>query len=104
MMSDIKEDKFKHEQSLQFKVQIKASRFFGLWAAVILGFSGAEAESYADQVVDADFEEPGFEDVLRKVAKDFRKSGASVNDKQMRRVLDEKITEAKHAVTDGLKA
>ncbi len=102
-MSDVKQNKYHHDQNMQFKVQVKASKLFGLWAAGIMGFDGAEAESYASEVVEADFEEPGFEDVLRKVSKDFKKSGARVDDKQMRRVLDEKITTAKHAVMDAEK-
>lgn len=99
-MSDAQENKYHHEQNMQFKVQVRASRLFGLWAGEIMGFTGAEIESYAAQVVDADFEEPGFEDVIRKVKKDFKKSGARVDEKQMRRVLDEKITTAKHMVMD----
>ena len=89
------ETRYKMDQDLQFKVQVKTSRLFGLWAAEKLGITGDEANLYASEVVDADFEEPGFEDVLRKVNDDFSAKGVSVEDEEMRRVLGEKFEEVK---------
>lgn len=61
------ENKFKHDEELRFKVNSKAVSLFGLWAAQQLGITGAAAEAYADEVVDSDFDEPGIQDVLRKI-------------------------------------
>lgn len=94
------ENKYQHDQQLQFKVQVKTSKLFGLWAADKLGLSGSEADLYAGEVVEADFEEPGFEDVLRKVSNDFSERGVDVEDSVMRKVLDEKLNEAKLAVME----
>tara|TARA_Y100001936_G_scaffold47377_1_gene46104 strand:+ start:655 stop:978 length:324 start_codon:yes stop_codon:yes gene_type:complete len=92
------EAKYQNDQQLQFKVQVKTSKLFGFWAADKLGIVGPEAELYADEVVDADFEEPGFEDVLRKVNDDFSAKGVVVEDTEMRKVLDQKLAEAKEAL------
>lgn len=77
---DAFEAKFKHDEELQFRVNTRTSKIFGLWAAEKLGLSGAEAEAYAGMVVDADFDEPGFDDVLRKVSGDFNEKGVSYTD------------------------
>ncbi|MGB0912922.1 MAG: DUF1476 domain-containing protein, partial [Phaeobacter italicus] len=65
------ENKFAHDEEMQFKAEARCNRLLGLWAADLLGKSGADAESYAQEVVKADFEEAGFEDVLRKVNSDL---------------------------------
>jgi hypothetical protein len=74
------ENKFKMDEDFRFKVQSRAVHYFGLWAAQQLGISGADAEVYADQVVDSDFDEPGIKDVLRKVQKDFAAKGMDMTE------------------------
>jgi hypothetical protein len=65
------EKKFAHDEELRFKAYARRNKLLGLWAAELLGKTGAEAEAYAKDVVRADFEEPGEDDVLRKVLKDL---------------------------------
>ncbi|RBI86742.1 DUF1476 domain-containing protein [Rhodosalinus halophilus] len=65
------EAKFAHDAEMQFKAEARRNRLLGLWAAEKLGKSGADAEAYAREVVKADFEEAGHEDVVRKVAGDL---------------------------------
>jgi hypothetical protein len=67
------ENKYAKDEEFRFRVNAKAVKLFGLWAAAQLG--RADAEAYADEVVDADFDEPGIQDVLRKVKKDFAGKG-----------------------------
>jgi hypothetical protein len=69
------EAKFQKDQDLQFKVNARANRLLGTWAAGLLGKSGADAEAYAKEVVLADFEKPGHEDVIEKVVKDLSGKG-----------------------------
>ena len=69
------EAKFQKDQDLQFKVNARANRLLGMWAGGLLGKSGADAEAYAKEVVLADFEKPGHEDVIEKVAKDLSGKG-----------------------------
>ncbi len=65
------ERKFAHDEELRFKATARRNKLLGLWAAEKLGKSGADADAYAKEVVAADFEEAGDEDVFRKVAKDL---------------------------------
>ncbi len=72
------EAKYAHDEELRFKVNNRRNKMLGLWVANQLGKSGAEAEAYAKQVVLADFEQPGYEDVLHKLLKDVKEQGASL--------------------------
>ena len=87
------ENKFKLDEEAQFKLQARAVRLFGLWAAKQLGMSGADADAYAEEVVDSDFDEPGIQDVIRKVMADFSGKGMDVTaahlEKQYSLHLDE---------------
>jgi hypothetical protein len=65
------EKEFAHEEELRFKALARRNKMLGLWAAGLLGKSGADAEAYAKDVVLADFEEAGDDDVLRKMVKDL---------------------------------
>jgi hypothetical protein len=65
------EAKFAHDSEMQFRAEARCNKLLGLWAAGLLGKSGDEAAAYAMEVVSADFEEPGHEDVVRKVVADL---------------------------------
>jgi hypothetical protein len=86
------EKKFAHDEELQFKAMARRNKLLGLWAAGILGKTGAEADAYAKDVVMADFEEVGDEDVFRKVAKDLQ--GKGVTDQQIRTQMTELLEQA----------
>lgn len=88
------ERKFAHDEELRFKSTARRNKLLGLWAAEKLGLSDAEAEEYAKTVVRADFEEPGDEDVFRKVRADFDKAKVDQSDHQIRRTMDELMAEA----------
>lgn len=65
------EAKFAHDSEMQFRAEARRNKLVGLWAAELLGKSGAEAADYAMSVVSADFEEAGSEDVVRKLVADL---------------------------------
>ncbi len=65
------EAKFAHDAEMQFRAEARRNKLLGLWAAELLGKSGDDAAAYAAEVVKADMEEPGEEDVYRKVAGDL---------------------------------
>ena len=65
------ENKFAHDEEMKFKAEARTNKLLGLWAAELLGKSGDDAAAYASEVVKADFEEAGHEDVVRKVAADL---------------------------------
>lgn len=65
------EAKYAHDEDMKFKTEARRNKLIGLWVAEILGKSGDEAEAYAKEVVRADFEEAGHEDVMRKLLADL---------------------------------
>lgn len=88
------ESKFAHDQDLKFKATARRNKLLGLWAAGKMGLSGQAAEDYAKEVVKADFEEAGDEDVFRKVRKDLDAKKVDVSDHQIRREMDELMATA----------
>jgi len=88
------EKQFAHDEELKFKANARRNKLLGLWAAEKLGMSGAEADAYAKSVVMADFEEPGDNDVFKKIRKDFDGKGVAQSDQQIRRVMDELMAKA----------
>ena len=83
------EAKFAHDEELRFKATARRNKLLGLWAAEILGLTDADAEAYAKEVIRADFEEPGEEDVFRKVRQDFDAKGVDRSDHQIVKQMDE---------------
>lgn len=65
------EAKFAHDAEMQFRAEARRNKLLGLWAAELMGKTGDDATAYAAEVVKADMEEPGEEDVYRKVAGDL---------------------------------
>ena len=65
------ENKFAHDAEMQFRAEARRNKLLGLWAAELMGKTGDEADTYAKEVVKADFEEAGHEDVVRKVSGDL---------------------------------
>ena len=88
------EQKFVHDEELRFKANARRNRLLGLWAAGKLGLSGAEADAYAKDVVAADFEEAGEEDVFRKIRQDLDAKGVTESEQQIRRVMSELMAKA----------
>ena len=65
------ESKFAHDADMLFRAEARRNKLLGLWAADLMGKSGEDAAAYALDVVNADFEEAGYEDVIRKVTADL---------------------------------
>ncbi len=88
------ERKFAFDEELRFRATARRNKLLGLWIAQKLGKSGAEADAYAREVVNSDFEEVGDHDVLRKVRKDLDAANANLSDLQLRGALDEFMAQA----------
>ncbi len=86
------EAKFAHDADMQFRAEARRNKLLGLWAADLMGKTGDEAAAYAMAVVNADFEEAGVEDVVRKVAGDL---GSKSSPDAVRAKLAELIKVAK---------
>ncbi|MCA0919881.1 DUF1476 domain-containing protein [Pseudooceanicola nanhaiensis] len=86
------ENKFAHDAEMQFRAEARRNKLTGLWAADLLGKTGDAADAYAKEVVKADFEEPGEEDVVRKLVADL---DGKADEATIRAKLVEKMAEAK---------
>ena len=89
------EAKFRHDEEFKFKVTARRNKMLGLWAAGLMNIEGADAEAYAKQVVISDFDEPGDDDVLRKVLGDLQAKGRSEGKTDVRRQMDSLLDQAK---------
>jgi hypothetical protein len=86
------EKKFAHDEELRFKANARRNKLLGLWAAEKMGLTGPAADAYSKEVVVADFEEAGDDDVLRKVAKDL--DGKGVTPQDIRAKMDALMVQA----------
>ena len=91
---DAFENKFAHDEALKFKAEARRNKLLGLWAAEKMGKNDDQAQEYAKEVIRSDFEEPGDEDVFRKIRLDFDNAGINQSDHQIRRTMDELMQQA----------
>jgi hypothetical protein len=89
---------FAHDEEMAFRITARRNRLLGHWAAERMGLSAAETESYARSVVQADFEEAGDEDVVRKLLGDMIGAGVEASDAEVREALEVKLVEARRAI------
>jgi hypothetical protein len=73
------EKKYERDQEMVFKAKARRNKLLGLWAAGQLGLSGTDAETYSMEVVAADLQRRGDEDVIEKVARDFAAKGVALD-------------------------
>jgi hypothetical protein len=92
------ENQYKHDQELKFKVNARRNKLLGEWAGRQMGLAGADLEAYAKSVVMADFEKPGDDDVLQKVAADLKANGLSVGDGVVRAEMEKLLGTAKEQI------
>jgi hypothetical protein len=92
------EAKYEHDEQLKFKVTARRNKLLGLWAAGLLGKTGADAEAYAKEVVMADFEKPGDSDVIDKLMKDLAAAGKPTEDHTIRKQSERLADEAKRQI------
>jgi hypothetical protein len=92
------EAKYALDQDMLFRIQARRNRLLGEWAAGRMKLSQAETDAYAKAVVQADFEEAGDEDVIRKLLGDLTSAGVETSDAEVRAALEEKTVEARRAL------
>jgi hypothetical protein len=82
-------------EEMMFRITARRNKLLGQWAATLMGLSAAETDAYAKSVVQADFEEAGDEDVIRKLIGDLTSAGVETGDAEVRAALEAKAIEAK---------
>jgi len=81
------EAKFAFDAESKFKAEARRNKLLGIWAAELMSLTGDDAKAYAAEVVAADFEEAGDEDVFRKVSSDLKAKGVSLDDAVIRQKM-----------------
>ncbi|HEX7781806.1 MAG TPA: DUF1476 domain-containing protein [Sphingobium sp.] len=89
------ENQFAHDQEMQFRITARRNRLLGEWAAVKMGLTAEETDAYAKAVVQADFEEAGDEDVIRKLVGDLTSAGVDADEPTVRAALEEQAVIAR---------
>jgi len=89
------ETKYARDEEMAFRVTARRNRLLGHWAASLMKLTKEEADAYASAVVQAEFEEAGDEDVIRKLVSDLTAAGAEVDEGAVRRAIEEHTIEAR---------
>jgi hypothetical protein len=95
------ETQYARDQEMQFRIVARRNRLLGAWAAKLMGLSQAEADAYASDVIRADFEEAGDEDVVRKVLGDLTSAGVDCDEARIREALAHKTVEARRQLMES---
>jgi len=95
------EAKYAMDEETAFRVAARRNRLLGEWAAGLMSLTPEEAEAYKKAVVQADFEEAGDEDVIRKLLGDLTQAGCDVDEATVRMHLEEKSVEARRQFMGG---
>jgi hypothetical protein len=95
------ENKFAHDEEMAFRVTARRNKLTGQWAAAKMGLTPEETDSYAKSIVQADFEEVGDEDVVRKLMGDLTAAGVETSDEEIRTALADKTIEARRQLLES---
>jgi hypothetical protein len=95
------ETKFARDEEMQFRIHARRNKLVGMWAAEKMGLTAAEAAPYATSIIQADFEEAGDDDVVRKLLGDMTAAGVDVDEAAIRRALAEKEIEARRQLMES---
>jgi hypothetical protein len=96
------EAKFAHDEDMAFRIAARRNRLLGQWAAEKMGLTSEETDAYAKEVVQAEFEEAGDEDVIRKVLGDLTSAGYEIDEAGVRAALEDKNVEARRQLMGGV--
>ena len=95
------EAKFAHDEEMQFRVTARRNRLLGEWAARLMGLTDVEAEAYAKDVVRADFENAGDEDVIRKLLGDLTSARVEIDEAAIREAMGHRLVEARRQLMEA---
>ena len=89
------EKKFAMDEELQFKLAARSNKYLGEWVSSELGKNEEEKKNYIEDIIRADMEEAGSEDVFRKIKKDFQTASTSIEDSEIRDQMAKALLRAK---------
>ena len=89
------EKKFQLDEETQFKIAARSNKYLGEWVSLKLGKNEEEKKNYIQEIIKADMEEAGNEDVFRKIKKDFQKASVNIEDSEIRSEIEKALNRAK---------
>ena len=89
------EKKYAKDEELKFKIEARSNKYLGEWVSFKLGINEAEKQNYIQEIIKADMEEAGQEDVFRKIKKDFQTASISVEESEIRNEMEKALSRAK---------
>lgn len=92
------ENKFKHDQELQFRITARRNKLLGLWAAKLMGIEGESANNYAKEIAAADLARTGDDDVVEKLMADFSAKNVAMDERQLRKQISECSNQAREQI------
>jgi hypothetical protein len=95
------ENMYARDQETQFKILARRNKLLGAWAAQLMGLNSVEADAYATDIVRAEFEEGGDEDVIRKILGDLTSAGVDIDEGRIRDALEHKSVEARRQMIEA---
>jgi hypothetical protein len=95
------EAKFARDQEMAFRIVARRNKLLGHWASARMGLTPEEAESYARSVIQAEFEDLGDEDVVRKLLGDLTAAGVETSDAEIRTAMADKNVEARRQLMEA---
>lgn len=96
------ETKFARDEEMQFRLIARRNKLLGQWAAAKMNLTPEETDAYSKAVVQADFEEAGDEDVIRKLVGDLTAAGVDIDESAVRAAIEEQTVEARRQLMDTL--
>ena len=90
------EKKFQLDEELEFKIAARTNKYLGEWASLKLGKNENDIKSYIQEIIKADMEEAGKEDVFRKISKDFKEASFVIEESEIRQEMDKALSRAKN--------
>ena len=90
------EKKFANDEELRFKISARSNKYLGEWATSRLGKEEKEKQNYIQEIIKADMEESGKEDVFRKISKDFKEASLNIEEAEIRQEMDKAFSRAKN--------
>ncbi|MGB1539737.1 MAG: DUF1476 domain-containing protein, partial [Rickettsiales bacterium] len=94
------ESKFAHDQEAQFKLMARRNKLLGLWAAEKLHLKADEQQAYAQEVVQADIQDKGEDDVVQKIMDDFEKAGLNIEEHEVREMMHNLLQTAQEQLSE----
>lgn len=95
------ENKFAHDQELEFKATVRRDKNIALWAAEKLGKSAEDTEKYIPELIEANMQKAGDEDLLEKIMADFSKAGVEIAESEVRREMARLLDVAREQIMTG---